>query len=115
MLMKISSQFSILNSQFAGVAIVLTLALLSPPPASAWGEHGHLISNEAATLGLPTDMPHFFLEAYPQLVWLGPEPDRWRGGGESVEKWGAPDHFIDFEYAEGLELPRSRYAFLELM
>jgi hypothetical protein len=60
-------------------------------------------------------MPHFFLQAYPELVWLGPEPDRWRSAGESLEKWGAPDHFIDFEYAEGLELPASRYDFMQLM
>lgn len=109
---KISSQYSALNSSFAVLALTFFLAA---PSALAWGEHGHLLSNEAATLGLPTDMPHFFLEAYPQLVWLGPEPDRWRSSGESVEKWGAPDHFIDYEYAEGLELPRSRYDFLELM
>ena len=111
---KNSSQFSILNSQFAGIALGLVLALTASP-AFAWGEHGHLLSNEAAALGLPTDMPHFFLEAYSELAWLGPEPDRWRNAGESLETWGSPDHFIDYEYIEGLELPRSRYDFLELM
>ncbi|HEU4522284.1 MAG TPA: nuclease, partial [Thermoanaerobaculia bacterium] len=90
--MKNSSQFSILNSQFAAAALAL---LFATQPALAWGEKGHLISNEAATLSLPTDMPHFFLQSFPELVWLGPEPDRWRSGGETLEKWAAPDHFID--------------------
>ncbi|HEU4522943.1 MAG TPA: hypothetical protein VFT12_13125, partial [Thermoanaerobaculia bacterium] len=66
-------------------------------------------------LSLPTDMPHFFLQSFPELVWLGPEPDRWRSGGETLEKWAAPDHFIDYEFADGLELPRSRYDFIALM
>ena len=103
-----------INSQFAGVATLLISALIATP-AMAWGEKGHLISNEAATLALPTDMPHFFLESFPELVWLGPEPDRWRNAGESLEEWATPDHFIDYEYAAGLELPESRYEFVELM
>ncbi|HUP48421.1 MAG TPA: hypothetical protein VNA04_06500 [Thermoanaerobaculia bacterium] len=106
------SQFSILNSQFAAAAL---LSFLLATPALAWGERGHALANEAATLGLPTDMPHFFLRSFPELVWLGYEPDRWRGGGPSLDAWGAPDHFIDYEFAEGLALPRSRYEFIALM
>ena len=60
-------------------------------------------------------MPHFFLRRFPSLVWLGFEPDRWRGAGESLEEWASPDHFIDYEFAAGLELPRSRYDFIALM
>ena len=85
------------------------------PPAAAWGEKGHVLSNEAATLALPADMPHFFLQSFPELVWLGFEPDRWYNSGEALAEWGAPDHFIDYEYAAGLDLPESRYDFLDLM
>ena len=36
------------------LTLILTLAAL---PAFAWGQAGHLMANEAATFGLPTDMP----------------------------------------------------------
>ncbi|HSP13695.1 MAG TPA: nuclease [Thermoanaerobaculia bacterium] len=83
--------------------------------AFAWGEAGHLISNEAATLALPADMPQFFLRAFPQLVWLGPQPDRLKGVGPSLEAVNFPDHFLDYELAEGLVLPPDRYQFIQLM
>ena len=105
-------QFSIFNFQLI-IAVIVTLA--AARPASAWGDHGHLISNEAAAAGLPTDMPHFFLRNFAELTWLGPEPDRWRNAGDSLEAWSEPDHFLDYEYAAGLKLPASRYEFIELM
>jgi len=61
-------------------------------------------------------MPHFFLQAYPELVWLAYDPDRWKSGNfESLDAVNDPDHFLDYEYVEGLELPASRYGFLDLM
>jgi hypothetical protein len=71
--------------------------------------------NEAATLGLPTDMPQFFYQAYPELTWLGYDPDRWKGGGRSLDAANDPDHFLDYEYVDGLTLPESRYRFIDLM
>lgn len=90
------------------------LLLFVALPALAWGEKGHYIVNEAATHALPTDMPHFFYKAFPELIWLGYDPDRWRGGGTSIEAH-APDHFLDYEYVEGLELPADRYKYIDLM
>lgn len=92
---------------------VTLLALASN--AFAWGEKGHYITNEAATHGLPADMPPFFHRAYPDLIWLGFDPDRWRSGGESLEPATAPNHFLDFEYVEGLTLPPDRFKFIDLM
>jgi hypothetical protein len=83
--------------------------------ALAWGEAGHLLSNEAATLALPTDMPHFFYRSFPELVWLGYQPDRLRGAGVSLDAVNPPDHFLDYEFVAGLELPPDRYRFLALM
>jgi hypothetical protein len=95
------------------LAFLLSLAAL---PAFSWGEKGHLLSNEAATHGLPNDMPAFFHQAYPELVYLGPEPDRWRGsGGQSLEPASGPDHFLDYEFVEGLKLPPDRYKYMDLM
>jgi hypothetical protein len=94
---------------------LLFALLLTTTHAFAWGEAGHLLSNEAATLGLPADMPQFFHHAYPQLVWLGYEPDRWKGSGDSADADNNPEHFVDYEYLAGLELPRDRYEFIALM
>ena len=95
--------------------VFLCALLLTTSDAFAWGEAGHLMSNEAATLGLPAEMPHFFHRAYPQLVWLGYDPDRWKGSGDSADADNNPEHFLDYEYLAGLDLPRDRYEYLALM
>lgn len=93
--------------------LILSLAAL---PAFAWGEKGHYIVNEAATFGVPADMPTFFHQAYPELIYLAYDPDRWRGGGgESLDAFSAPNHFLDYEFVAGLNLPPERYKFLELL
>ena len=97
-------------------AISLLFVLAAAPLAFAWGEKGHSIVNEAATVALPADMPHFFHQAYPELIWLGYDPDRWKSGApESLAAVNDPDHFLDYEYVQGLDLPESRYKFIDLM
>lgn len=96
--------------------VILTIAIcLSAASAFAWGQAGHLMSNEAATIGLPADMPQFFYRQFPQLVWLGPDPDRWRGGGPALDASNSPDHVMNYEYIASLQLPRDRYSFLALL
>ncbi|MEA2163808.1 MAG: hypothetical protein QOK37_1935 [Thermoanaerobaculia bacterium] len=74
------------------------------------------MTNEAATIGLPTDMPQFFYRAFPQLTWLGPDPDRWKSSGiPSLDASNLPDHQLNYEYVAALQLPRDRYAFLALL
>src|SRR5581483_7002234 len=51
--------------------LLVVLAMLIPLPLCAWGEKGHYLSNEAATFGLPNDMPSFFYRAYLELIFLG--------------------------------------------
>lgn len=96
-------------------SLLLVAVLLLPTSLFAWGEKGHLMVNEAATLSLPTDMPTFFLKAFPDLGWYGPEPDRWKGAGQSLDAINEPDHFLDYEFAAGLDLPRDRYQYVALM
>jgi hypothetical protein len=91
------------------------LVVLSCTPLFGWGEKGHLMVNEAAALGLPADMPVFFHRAYSELTWLGPDPDRWKGNGESIDALNDPDHFIDLEFTSGLNLPRDRFEYMALM
>ena len=96
-------------------ALALLVVLLSASPLLAWGEKGHYLVAESATAAMPNDMPAFFYRAYPQLVYLAYEPDRLKGGGKSLDAVNEPDHYINFENAEGLELPRDRYDFIALL
>src|SRR5204863_5760351 len=95
--------------------LLLLTAVLAAQPLLAWGEKGHYIVNEAATMSLPTDMPPFFYRAFPQLVWLAYDPDRWRGAGPSLDAANPPDHFLDYEYIATLNLPPDRYKFIDLL
>lgn len=95
----------------------LALAFLfAASNAFAWGEAGHLMSNEAATLTLPSDMPSFFYRAFPQLVWFGPQPDRLlHTSGPSFDAVDAPDHFLNYEMVAGLPLTPDRYQYLHVI
>ena len=94
---------------------ILVILLFVSAPLFGWGEKGHYIVNEAATVGLPTDMPLFFYKAYPELIYLAYDPDRWRGAGESLDAANFPDHFLDYEYVSNLTLPPDRYKFIDLL
>jgi len=95
--------------------IILVVVLACAAPLLAWGEKGHYLSNEAATFGLPNDMPAFFYRSYRELVFLAFDPDRWRGAGESLDAVNPPDHFLDYEYVAALTLPPDRYKFIVLL
>lgn len=96
------------------VTIVIALsALLSadtqpPPPAAApstlaapparWGWKGHEMAGRAAVSILPASMPAFFPRAGDQLVYLIPEPDRWRDREmRAMDQAWSYDHYIDLE------------------
>src|SRR5207248_1799307 len=95
--------------------LLFGLTFLVSASAFAWGEKGHYICNEAATVGLPANMPQFFHRAYPELIFLAYDPDRWRGGGESLDAANPPDHFLDAEFVAGLTLPNDRYKYIALL
>ena len=61
---------------------------------------------------LPPDVPAFLRNAAAQLAYLAPEPDRWRETSElALKRSQEPDHFIDLEMVEGMDLPPDRYSF----
>jgi hypothetical protein len=96
--------------------ILLTLAFaLLVPSAYAWGEKGHFLTNEAATFGMPNDMPLFIYKAYPELIYLSYDPDRLKGAGLSLDAANTPNHFLDYEFVAALTLPPDRYQYLHLM
>ncbi len=96
---------------------LLVLALAFLPSVRAWEDKGHTIINQLAAEAMPADTPEFFKKAATVgLPYLGPEPDRWknfrRGAANSLYAVNYPDHFMDMEFVEGMELPESRYAYL---
>ena len=97
---------------WTSLAVATTVLLL-------WGEHGHRLAGQAAVSAIPAQMPAFFRQAGPRLVYLNSEPDRWRARVESaldpaMDGAHAPEHFMDMERVppRALEAP-DRFAFLD--
>jgi len=100
---------------FCSLVIAIFMALTLAPPTNAWGEEGHRFINRVAAEHMPEDMPGFFRNASARLMFLGPEPDRWRDGRELFKALTAvngPDHFINIDKAENFEaMPNDRYLY----
>ena len=94
----------------AALCVLAILSLICP--AWPWGNEGHSAINRVAAEKLPPDVPAFLRNAAAQLAYLGPEPDRWRETSElALKRSQEPDHFIDLEMVEGMDLPPDRYSF----
>lgn len=109
-----------MSSNIRAIAFSLVIVMcLSQPYAWGWGDEGHMAVNRAAMQHLPVSMPAFFTTAtaLDRIVYLGPEPDRWRHKEDyAVKVSQEPDHFIDLERTEGIgELPAGRYEFIRKM
>ena len=107
-------------NQFAGqmkiILLRVALCLLGLTcfaiPAWPWGNEGHSAINRVADEKLPSTVPAFLRNAEDQLAYLGPEPDRWRATSElALKRSQEPDHFINLETIEGMDLPPDRYSF----
>ncbi|MCU0622742.1 MAG: hypothetical protein MUF53_02625 [Gemmatimonadaceae bacterium] len=102
-------------SALAGAVLLLAAHRAS----TMWGDHGHRLAAAAAVQALPAEMPAFFRAAGDQLIWLDPDPDRWRDFEETkidpaLNGANAPDHYVDFEWTtEGSLRAPNRYAFLD--
>lgn len=83
-----------------------------------WGRDGHEIINRVAVEMLPGNVPAFMRtqQAMNEMVYLGPEPDRWRSSaGPELSATQAPEHFIDLELADLAApngLPARRFRFI---
>jgi len=97
------------------ISVLLGVALLvfQSEAAFAWGNEGHIYVNRVAAQKIPTEMPRFLRRAVAEIVYLGPEPDRWRNPAEfALKNAQEPDHFIDLERVSWLDpLPHGRYDF----
>lgn len=87
--------------------------------ARRWGADGHRLTARAALRALPAGMPAFFTDAADELVWLNPDPDRWRDRAEgaldpALGGHHAPEHYIDLEQTTpGSLLAPDRVAFID--
>ncbi len=109
------------KSGLSSVVSIFFLAFflcLAVPPSFGWGRDGHTIINRVAMETLPANMPAFLRtpQALDEIIYLGPEPDRWRSSIEpELSATGAPEHFLDLELADLAApdgLPTQRYEFL---
>jgi hypothetical protein len=95
----------------------LLLSAATPPREPPWGAHGHRIAAEAAVRAMPEATPDFFVQRIDQLVYLDPEPDRWRDGRlPEMDRAFAYEHYIDLERipAEAVEAG-DRWTYLEAL
>jgi hypothetical protein len=97
------------------IAAIALIVVLVPILGITWGDDGHKAINQAAIEKLPADVPQFFKAGSAQVVYEGPEPDRWRSNLEKpLNDAQAPDHFIDLEYVDWLSpLPPDRYSYIK--
>jgi len=95
--------------------IMLAAGSAVMPSLQGWGDDGHRYVNLVAVENLPGDMPAFFRNARARLVFLGPEPDRWRDNREvyrALREVNDSNHFIDIDSPEDFRaLPDDRYQY----
>lgn len=115
--MTLAASYSRTRMRLLIRALAVAVALcLMPRPMLGWGNEGHMAINRVAAAKMPAAMPAFLAGAVDRLEYLGPEPDRWRQRDEyALNRAQAPDHYIDLECVEGIELPPDRYAFYKLL
>ena len=99
------------------VTPLLCLLAAAAAPAIRWGLEGHEMAARAAVRVLPSEMPGFFRSAGDQLVYLDPEPDRWRSQSMvELDQSATYDHYIDLENVpeEALAAP-DRFVYLRML
>lgn len=103
-------------ARLAPALSLLTLAAVASPVVR-WGLEGHEMAARAAVAVLPAEMPTFFRAAGDQLVYLDPEPDRWRNRDmPEMDNAFSYDHYIDLENVPEAALAAPhRFAYLDLL
>jgi len=98
----------------AAASLLVACGPDAPPAPRRWGSTGHEMAARAAVRALPNGIPDFFSRAGDQLVYLDPEPDRWRSRAlPTMDAAWSYDHYIDLENVRGdaLDAP-DRWSFV---
>lgn len=104
---------SSLKRSFLFILFVLLFLTLTTP-ALPWSTKTHNVINEATLLKLPEDFPKFLKEEKLWVIYLGPEPDRWRDrDAYTLKKDTAPDHYIDLDKIEKSDIRRDRFSYMK--
>ena len=83
-------------------------------PALPWGDKTHDLINEAALVKLPEDFSSFLKQEKAWIIYLGPEPDRWRApDAYTLKKDTDPDHYIDLDKIERSDVRRDRFSYMK--
>jgi hypothetical protein len=99
-----------------GWLIAALAAATTAGVSQAWWVKGHEAIAEAAAANLPDEMPAFFRAGGKQLAHHAGDPDRWKNPScRQLRDAVAPDHYLDLEYFQGKELPKTRYAAIALL
>ena len=97
-----------------GGILFIILSLTWTTPVLPWANKTHYLTNEAALLKLPGDFPSFLKEGKGWVIYLGPEPDRWRApDAYTLKKDADPDHYIDLDKIERSDVRRDRFSYMK--
>ncbi|NNF14351.1 MAG: hypothetical protein HKN72_14065 [Gemmatimonadetes bacterium] len=96
------------------VAVLMVPSGERDPRTPPWGYKGHEMATQAALGILPQTVPDFFVNASDQLIYLSPEPDRWRiRAYPELDRAGDYDHYVDLEnLPDGALDARDRFSYL---
>ncbi len=104
---------SFLKRSFFTIPFVL-LSLTWTTPVLPWADKTHYLINEAALLKLPEDFPLFLKEEKAWVIYLGPEPDRWKDPNSyTLKKDTSPDHYLDLDKIEKSDIRRDRFSYMK--
>ncbi len=97
-----------------GGILFIILSLTWTTPVLPWANKTHYLINEAALAKLPEDFPSFLKQEKPWIIYLGPEPDRWRApDAYTLKKDADPDHYIDLDKIEKSDIRRDRFRYMK--
>jgi len=97
------------------VFVFCTLCIAVQTPVWGWLASGHAVLTRAAVRALPEEIPAFFRAGEGTIAHLVKDPDVSKNRGAPFVRGAEyPEHFLDREFLDGYELPKTRYEYIQL-